>query len=82
VITKFNPDHADEKGELAAKFVCGIVGVLGGDSPSYRILSRAGERRVKAVISGRHRKRRRAWTNPSPRLVYWIMPRVWWSPLV
>jgi hypothetical protein len=31
VITKFNPDHAEEKEELAAKFVCGVVGVLGGE---------------------------------------------------
>jgi arginase len=28
VITEFNPDHADEKGELAAAFVRGVVGAL------------------------------------------------------
>ncbi len=33
-----------------------------------------GEWRVKTVISGLHRKRRRRFTNPSPRLVYRIMP--------
>ena len=42
--------------------------------PERRRSSQVGERRVMTVISGRHRKRRRAWTNPSPRLVYWIMP--------
>jgi arginase len=28
VITEFNPDHADERGELAAAFVRGVVGAL------------------------------------------------------
>jgi arginase family enzyme len=29
VITEFNPDHADEGGELAARFVRGVAGALG-----------------------------------------------------
>jgi arginase len=31
VITEFNPDHADESGELAARFVRGVAGALGGE---------------------------------------------------
>jgi arginase len=31
VITEFNPDHADERGELAAAFVRGVVRALAGD---------------------------------------------------
>jgi arginase len=31
VITEFNPDHADENGELAARFVRGVAGALAGD---------------------------------------------------
>ena len=72
MITEFNPDHADEKGKLAEEVSVASSESSGakGGSPGYRMPSRAGERRVKAVISGRHRKRRRALTNPSPRLVY------------
>ena len=52
---------------------------MSGASRSSRSLAPAtysppGERRVKTVISGRHRKRSRRCTNPSPRLVYRIMP--------
>jgi hypothetical protein len=31
VITEFNPDHADESGELAGLFFCGVAGALGGE---------------------------------------------------
>jgi hypothetical protein len=31
VITEFNPDNADESGELAGMFVCGVAGTLGGE---------------------------------------------------
>ena len=30
-ITEFNPDHADEEGELAAAFVRGVAGALAGN---------------------------------------------------
>lgn len=31
VITEFNPDHADENGELTARFVRGVAGALAGE---------------------------------------------------
>jgi arginase len=33
VITEFNPDHADEEGELAATFVREVADVLAGNAP-------------------------------------------------
>jgi hypothetical protein len=31
VITEFNPDHADESGEPAGRFVRGVAGALGNE---------------------------------------------------
>jgi hypothetical protein len=33
VVTEFNPDHADENGELAATFVQKMTGALAGSGP-------------------------------------------------